>query len=181
MEGGDIFDATLNQTNVGANNNKFCECRLQRSGGSLRALSGHPSADVLQVLQTDDGRGVCVQRFPRARAARARTYLCAVLHILPVGARGCCGPAVVLRAAERHNGRGCVLCGRGLWCTTHYERYQDVFKSKFIDKTKNAWEARRSFQTVKGKYTLLEMDYGCARRWSGAGWVCGCAGGGGEE
>jgi len=35
-----------------------------------------------------------------------------------------------------------------------------VFKKKFLDKTKNHWEERFSFEKVAGKYDLLKMDYG---------------------
>ena len=32
------------------------------------------------------------------------------------------------------------------------------FEKKFKDKTRNNWSDRESFQPVKGKYTLIEMD-----------------------
>ncbi|KAK7944998.1 hypothetical protein WMY93_000726 [Mugilogobius chulae] len=36
---------------------------------------------------------------------------------------------------------------------------KDVFKKKFLDKTKNDWEDRESFEKVPGKYDLVFMDY----------------------
>lgn len=36
---------------------------------------------------------------------------------------------------------------------------KDLFKKKFLDKTKNEWEQRDSFEKVAGKYDLVFMDY----------------------
>ncbi|KAM9349501.1 poly [ADP-ribose] polymerase 2 [Symphorus nematophorus] len=36
---------------------------------------------------------------------------------------------------------------------------KDIFKKKFLDKTKNEWEHRASFEKVAGKYDLVFMDY----------------------
>ncbi len=36
---------------------------------------------------------------------------------------------------------------------------QKAFESKFKDKTKNAWDNRKSFKAVAGKYTLIEVDH----------------------
>ncbi|XP_071397216.1 poly [ADP-ribose] polymerase 2 isoform X1 [Centroberyx affinis] len=36
---------------------------------------------------------------------------------------------------------------------------KDVFKKKFLDKTKNEWEHRANFEKVAGKYDLVFMDY----------------------
>ncbi|XP_072296739.1 poly [ADP-ribose] polymerase 2 isoform X2 [Eucyclogobius newberryi] len=36
---------------------------------------------------------------------------------------------------------------------------KDVFKKKFLDKTKNDWEGRECFEKVPGKYDLVFMDY----------------------
>ncbi|XP_023280201.1 poly [ADP-ribose] polymerase 2 isoform X2 [Seriola lalandi dorsalis] len=36
---------------------------------------------------------------------------------------------------------------------------KDVFKKKFLDKTKNEWEQRASFEKVAGKYDMVFMDY----------------------
>lgn len=36
---------------------------------------------------------------------------------------------------------------------------KDIFKKKFLDKTKNEWEQRDSFEKVAGKYDLVFMDY----------------------
>ncbi|KAL6489704.1 hypothetical protein MHYP_G00000490 [Metynnis hypsauchen] len=46
-----------------------------------------------------------------------------------------------------------VSCGGDL------ARAKDVFKKKFIDKTKNEWEDRANFEKVSGKYDLVFMDY----------------------
>uniref|UniRef100_A0AAR2KLU5 Poly [ADP-ribose] polymerase n=1 Tax=Pygocentrus nattereri TaxID=42514 RepID=A0AAR2KLU5_PYGNA len=46
-----------------------------------------------------------------------------------------------------------VFCGGDL------ARAKDVFKKKFIDKTKNEWEDRANFEKVSGKYDLVFMDY----------------------
>uniref|UniRef100_A0A668ATM8 Poly [ADP-ribose] polymerase n=1 Tax=Myripristis murdjan TaxID=586833 RepID=A0A668ATM8_9TELE len=36
---------------------------------------------------------------------------------------------------------------------------KDVFKKKFLDKTKNEWEQRANFEKVAGKYDMVLMDY----------------------
>lgn len=36
---------------------------------------------------------------------------------------------------------------------------KDVFKKKFLDKTKNDWDRRDSFEKVPGKYDMVFMDY----------------------
>ncbi|XP_035527134.1 poly [ADP-ribose] polymerase 2 [Morone saxatilis] len=36
---------------------------------------------------------------------------------------------------------------------------KDIFKKKFLDKTKNEWEDRASFEKVAGKYDMVFMDY----------------------
>ncbi|XP_070700865.1 poly [ADP-ribose] polymerase 2 [Pempheris klunzingeri] len=36
---------------------------------------------------------------------------------------------------------------------------KDIFKKKFVDKTKNEWEHRASFEKVAGKYDMVFMDY----------------------
>lgn len=36
---------------------------------------------------------------------------------------------------------------------------KDIFKKKFLDKTKNDWEDRECFEKVPGKYDLVFMDY----------------------
>ncbi|XP_019748466.1 poly [ADP-ribose] polymerase 2 isoform X2 [Hippocampus comes] len=36
---------------------------------------------------------------------------------------------------------------------------KDLFKKKFLEKTKNEWEHRESFEKVPGKYDLVYMDY----------------------
>ncbi|KAL7879366.1 hypothetical protein SRHO_G00016200 [Serrasalmus rhombeus] len=46
-----------------------------------------------------------------------------------------------------------VSCGGDL------ARAKDVFRKKFIDKTKNEWEDRANFEKVSGKYDLVFMDY----------------------
>ncbi|XP_013868462.1 poly [ADP-ribose] polymerase 2 [Austrofundulus limnaeus] len=46
-----------------------------------------------------------------------------------------------------------VACGADLL------KAKDVFKKKFLDKTKNEWEHRGSFEKVAGKYDMVFMDY----------------------
>ncbi|XP_042353244.1 poly [ADP-ribose] polymerase 2 [Plectropomus leopardus] len=36
---------------------------------------------------------------------------------------------------------------------------KDIFKKKFLDKTKNEWEHRAGFEKVAGKYDMVFMDY----------------------
>uniref|UniRef100_A0A4W6BPI2 Poly [ADP-ribose] polymerase n=1 Tax=Lates calcarifer TaxID=8187 RepID=A0A4W6BPI2_LATCA len=36
---------------------------------------------------------------------------------------------------------------------------KNIFKKKFLDKTKNEWEQRTSFEKVAGKYDMVLMDY----------------------
>ncbi|XP_063157535.1 poly [ADP-ribose] polymerase 2 [Candoia aspera] len=44
-------------------------------------------------------------------------------------------------------------------CAGDLAKAQDVFTKKFLDKTKNEWAKRASFQKVAGKYDLLHLDY----------------------
>lgn len=46
-----------------------------------------------------------------------------------------------------------VACGGDLL------KAKDVFKKKFLDKTKNEWEHRETFEKVAGKYDMVFMDY----------------------
>ncbi|KAI4902056.1 hypothetical protein NFI96_027391 [Prochilodus magdalenae] len=46
-----------------------------------------------------------------------------------------------------------VSCGGDL------AQAKDVFKKKFLDKTKNEWEERANFEKVPGKYDMVFMDY----------------------
>uniref|UniRef100_A0AAQ4QMW5 Poly [ADP-ribose] polymerase n=1 Tax=Gasterosteus aculeatus aculeatus TaxID=481459 RepID=A0AAQ4QMW5_GASAC len=41
---------------------------------------------------------------------------------------------------------------------------KDVFKKKFLDKTKNDWEHRASFEKVPGKYDMVFMDYSTSKK-----------------
>ncbi|MGH0140553.1 UNVERIFIED_CONTAM: hypothetical protein FKN15_023221 [Acipenser sinensis] len=36
---------------------------------------------------------------------------------------------------------------------------KDIFKKKFLDKTKNEWDERAQFEKVAGKYDIVQMDY----------------------
>jgi len=114
QEGGVVYDAMLNQTNLGANNNKFYVC---------------------QVLESDTG---------------GKYYAwCRWGRIGAVGQNSC---------AETTSAAGAI----------------GVFKTKFREKTGNAWEARKDFTPKSGKYTWVEMDYGAdavAAAASGAGAV----------
>ncbi|XP_019406185.1 PREDICTED: poly [ADP-ribose] polymerase 2 isoform X1 [Crocodylus porosus] len=44
-------------------------------------------------------------------------------------------------------------------CAGDLAKAKEVFTKKFLDKTKNSWPSRGSFQKVPGKYDLLHMDY----------------------
>ncbi|XP_063596383.1 poly [ADP-ribose] polymerase 2-like isoform X3 [Penaeus indicus] len=44
-------------------------------------------------------------------------------------------------------------------CGSDLEKAKSIFCTKFINKTKNEWHERHSFEKVKGKYDLLAMDY----------------------
>ncbi|XP_042562084.1 poly [ADP-ribose] polymerase 2 isoform X2 [Clupea harengus] len=46
-----------------------------------------------------------------------------------------------------------VTCGGDL------AKAKDVFKKKFLDKTKNDWENRATFEKVPGKYDMIFMDF----------------------
>ncbi|XP_051943359.1 poly [ADP-ribose] polymerase 2 isoform X2 [Hippocampus zosterae] len=41
---------------------------------------------------------------------------------------------------------------------------KDLFKKKFLEKTKNEWEHRASFEKVAGKYDLVYMDFGTSKK-----------------
>ncbi|KAJ8336518.1 hypothetical protein SKAU_G00377380 [Synaphobranchus kaupii] len=45
-------------------------------------------------------------------------------------------------------------------CGPNVAQAKDVFKKKFLDKTKNEWDDRASFEKVAGKYDVVFMDYG---------------------
>ncbi|CAG8520900.1 3017_t:CDS:1, partial [Cetraspora pellucida] len=99
------WDCLLNQTNAGANNNKFF---------------------IIQLLESDSGGNYYVY----SRWGRVGYD----------GQQAMSGPLASLDIAK-------------------YE-----FEKKFRDKTKNKWmdicQDKSSFKAVKGKYTLLERDYG---------------------
>ncbi|XP_041659335.1 poly [ADP-ribose] polymerase 2 [Cheilinus undulatus] len=44
-------------------------------------------------------------------------------------------------------------------CGGDLMKAKDVFKKKFLDKTKNEWENRALFEKVAGKYDMVFMDY----------------------
>ncbi|XP_049888598.1 poly [ADP-ribose] polymerase 2 [Epinephelus moara] len=44
-------------------------------------------------------------------------------------------------------------------CDGDLLKAKDIFKKKFLDKTKNEWEDRASFEKVAGKYDMVFMDY----------------------
>ncbi|XP_039206042.1 poly [ADP-ribose] polymerase 2 isoform X2 [Crotalus tigris] len=44
-------------------------------------------------------------------------------------------------------------------CSGDLAKAKDIFTKKFLDKTKNEWDKRNSFQKVSGKYDLLHLDY----------------------
>ncbi|XP_053739044.1 poly [ADP-ribose] polymerase 2 isoform X2 [Synchiropus splendidus] len=46
-----------------------------------------------------------------------------------------------------------TLCGGDLM------KAKDLFKKKFLDKTKNEWDDRAQFEKVAGKYDMVQMDY----------------------
>ncbi|KAM9789662.1 poly [ADP-ribose] polymerase 2 [Neosynchiropus ocellatus] len=46
-----------------------------------------------------------------------------------------------------------TLCGGDLM------KAKDLFKKKFLDKTKNEWDHRAQFEKVAGKYDMVQMDY----------------------
>ncbi|XP_007241737.2 poly [ADP-ribose] polymerase 2 isoform X2 [Astyanax mexicanus] len=44
-------------------------------------------------------------------------------------------------------------------CGGNLAEAKEIFKKKFLDKTKNEWEDRANFEKVPGKYDLVFMDY----------------------
>ncbi|XP_032388428.1 poly [ADP-ribose] polymerase 2 isoform X1 [Etheostoma spectabile] len=44
-------------------------------------------------------------------------------------------------------------------CGVDLLKAKDVFKKKFLDKTKNEWEHRANFEKVAGKYDMVFVDY----------------------
>uniref|UniRef100_A0A670J5X1 Poly [ADP-ribose] polymerase n=1 Tax=Podarcis muralis TaxID=64176 RepID=A0A670J5X1_PODMU len=44
-------------------------------------------------------------------------------------------------------------------CAGDLAKAKDIFTKKFLDKTKNEWTKRCSFQKVPGKYDILHLDY----------------------
>ncbi|KAE8290598.1 Poly [ADP-ribose] polymerase 2 [Larimichthys crocea] len=47
----------------------------------------------------------------------------------------------------------------GRACGGDLLKAKDIFKKKFLDKTKNEWEGRATFEKVAGKYDMVFMDY----------------------
>ncbi|XP_077414565.1 poly [ADP-ribose] polymerase 2 isoform X2 [Vanacampus margaritifer] len=45
------------------------------------------------------------------------------------------------------------------YCGGDLLKAKDIFKKKFLDKTKNEWEHRASFEKVAGKYDMVYVDY----------------------
>ena len=99
-----VFDALLNLTDLGNNNNKYY---------------------IIQMLETDGNANknyYCWNRW--GRVGEERSYQNALR-----------GPMSLAEARAD-------------------------FEKKFWDKTKNEWDERGDFQTVRGKYTLIQRDYG---------------------
>ncbi|XP_048211654.1 poly [ADP-ribose] polymerase 2 [Perognathus longimembris pacificus] len=44
-------------------------------------------------------------------------------------------------------------------CSGDLTKAKEIFQKKFLDKTKNNWEAREKFEKVPGKYDMVQMDY----------------------
>ncbi|XP_026576412.1 poly [ADP-ribose] polymerase 2 [Pseudonaja textilis] len=44
-------------------------------------------------------------------------------------------------------------------CSGDLMKAKDIFTKKFLEKTKNEWNTRTTFQKVTGKYDLLHLDY----------------------
>ncbi|XP_043538457.1 uncharacterized protein LOC122543761 isoform X2 [Chiloscyllium plagiosum] len=44
-------------------------------------------------------------------------------------------------------------------CGSDLNKAKEIFEKKFLDKTKNTWSNRVSFEKVAGKYDLLTRDY----------------------
>lgn len=149
------YDCTLNQTNIGNNNNKFYIIQLLEEGGRFscwnrwgRVVSepspGLPSPTFpsLGTLQGDPKShpltpSPAVQRSsaqPRGR----QTFL-------------------VERTPE-----SCPLQGEvGQSKMNHFGCLEDAkkdFKKKFWEKTKNKWEERDHFVAHPNKYTLIEVQ-----------------------
>jgi poly [ADP-ribose] polymerase len=91
------YDCMLNQTNIGANNNKFYVIQLLEKGGKFYCWTRWGRVG-------EDGQNALV------------------------------GPSDFGKALK-------------------------AFQGKFKDKTKNAWEDRKSFKPAPGRYTLIEVDH----------------------
>jgi len=100
------WSATLNQTNIGSNNNKFY---------------------IVQLIELDNSKQYYVfTRWGRVGGVHGKSW-----------------------------GSG----AKTFDCTS-LDHAKETFCEKFYDKTLNAWEDRDKFETKKGKYTLIEIDYG---------------------
>nr|XP_020013979.1 poly [ADP-ribose] polymerase 2 isoform X1 [Castor canadensis] len=44
-------------------------------------------------------------------------------------------------------------------CSGDLTKAKEIFQKKFLDKTKNNWEDRETFEKVPGKYDMVQMDY----------------------
>jgi len=58
-----------------------------------------------------------------------------------------------------------LISNKGQQATENFSSLDSAkngFEKKYNDKTKNSWANKANFVPVKGKYTLIEIDYGDA-------------------
>uniref|UniRef100_A0A8C4RPM7 Poly [ADP-ribose] polymerase n=1 Tax=Erpetoichthys calabaricus TaxID=27687 RepID=A0A8C4RPM7_ERPCA len=51
-------------------------------------------------------------------------------------------------------------------CGVDLLKAKNIFKKKFLDKTKNEWDNREHFEKVPGKYDIVKMDYSTNKKTS---------------
>ena len=163
------YDCTLNQTNIGNNNNKFYIIQLLEQGDCFfcwnrwgRVVSAtHPSCAHPPHLSL---LSACLlpPRVPTAHSGRkARATDCGPAP--PLTPRGTWHRLAQQRPASIYGGHcGCRFQGEvGQSKLSRFVSLEDAkkdFEKKFRDKTKNSWAERDHFVAHPGKYTLIEVQ-----------------------
>ncbi|KAK1332636.1 hypothetical protein QTO34_007319 [Cnephaeus nilssonii] len=157
------YDCTLNQTNIGNNNNKFYIIQLLEDGGRFacwnrwgRVVSARPLPPPLPPPAQHRPPVPRVPPHPRAPRTQMLTR---------PGAQHTAwhhGPAGAMVAARWAPPEGCHLQGEvGQSKLSYFASLEDAkkdFEKKFRDKTKNSWAEREHFVAHPGKYTLIEVQ-----------------------
>ncbi|KAJ0743061.1 putative NAD(+) ADP-ribosyltransferase [Helianthus annuus] len=129
VEGDDINDATLNQTNVGDNNNRFY---------IIQALGYFP----IYISEENMSPKLCTNCIIYVTELLAESNNGSAYMVYNTWVR------VGVKGQDKLHGP-----------YTSVQSALDEFEQKFYTKTKNYWLDRKDFVSHPKWYTLLEMDY----------------------